>query len=739
MSEAAGTQDERGKADGEGEPTTDASLVTPGDLGSYAFVHDVRVASDGLHAFYELTRVDMEANRYRTDIWSVDAATNESRALTSSGEEGHYEVCDDGSVLFVSKRRSAVRTKSAGSSDPDLSRATELFRIDPTGGEARLVATIPDLAVSDWHQVDATRFVLRCREKADASSPVVEIEEVPFFENGGTYMAGTRWGLRLLDLSRLDESLVAGEDALRLLTLPDEEVDDWALSQDRSCVVFASRRYTGLRPVTDKLWSLGVTGVSGARTLVDDAPYRRSMLAPFNGGVLYLATDMCAHGVNEDPHPWWAPLDGSALPTRIEESEPDLYYGCAVGGDSAYGGGLEAKAAGDAWYFLSTEFDNVYLRRMDASGAMTRLVDEPGAVKCFDTANGHTFWYVAARGCDLPELYRLDADGDAAAPAHERRITHASDALAGKQLSAPEAFTFESGGDTLTGYVLAPAGYEPGDGKTYPGVLEIHGGPKAAYGTVLSQEMQCLAARGYFVFYTNPHGSAGHGVAFSDIRGRYGQQDYADLMALTDEVLRRYPAIDAGRLAVMGGSYGGFMTNWVIGHTDRFRCANSQRSIANYMTKCLDSDIGYWVNMPETTGWLPGADDVSADPDETSVLPIVGEEKVGSALAFEGDNPWRIWAQSPLAFAGNVHTPTLFLHSDEDYRCPLNEGMQMFTALQLRGVPSRLVIFKGECHGLCRSGKPQNRVRRLEEILSWYERWLGGEPAEEGTPAGAEA
>ncbi|MBS5450827.1 MAG: prolyl oligopeptidase family serine peptidase [Coriobacteriia bacterium] len=181
------------------------------------------------------------------------------------------------------------------------------------------------------------------------------------------------------------------------------------------------------------------------------------------------------------------------------------------------------------------------------------------------------------------------------------------------------------------------------------------------------------------------------------------------------------------------------MTNWVIGHTDRFRCANSQRSIANYMTKCLDSDIGYWVNMPETTGWLPGADDVSADPDETSVLPIVGEEKVGSALAFEGDNPWRIWAQSPLAFAGNVHTPTLFLHSDEDYRCPLNEGMQMFTALQLRGVPSRLVIFKGECHGLCRSGKPQNRVRRLEEILSWYERWLGGEPAEEGTPAGAEA
>ena len=192
--------------------------------------------------------------------------------------------------------------------------------------------------------------------------------------------------------------------------------------------------------------------------------------------------------------------------------------------------------------------------------------------------------------------------------------------------------------------------------------------------------MQVLSAQGYFVLFTNPHGSAGRGGDFADIRGRYGQEDYADLMAFVDEALRRYPAIDPERLAVMGGSYGGFMTNWIVGHTNRFRCANSQRSIANYMTKFLVSDIGTWVNMPEIT----------ADPD---------------ALAFEGDNPAKAWEQSPLAFAANVETPTLFLHSDRDYRCPLEEGMQMYTALVLRGVPARLVVFKGEHHGLSPDGQ----------------------------------
>ncbi len=686
-----------------------AQTVRPEDLGDYAFVHDVRVSSDGSRAYFEVTRVDMEDNRYRTDIWTADAASGDAHRLTTSGEEGHYDLADDGSLVFVSRRLSkAADGAGAGASKGDTQkgpRGTDLFRISPTGGEAELLVRVAGRAVSDWAQIDDDRFVLRCRANIDTSSPVVEIEEIPFYENGGTYTAGTRWGLWLLDLSALpadkmvgrpcgedgtgdaDASGEAGNDgapegdgsvaAFRLLTLDNEEVGNWALSEDRTRVLFASKRFDDVRPAADEVWFVDVA--TGERTLVDGAPKRVSGMEAYRGGVLYLGSDMLTYGVNEDPQPWWCPLgEGAAAgepllpgePRRLDVSEGDLYYGAAVGGDSSYGGGQDSLVLGDDWYFLTTEFDHTYLRRMTPDGAMERIEGIQGEPTSFDTADGRTFWYVAESPRGLPEVWSLTLPGAGDAPTDgPRRITYFSDALAGKCFNAPEEFEFESNGDTITGYVIKPVGYEPG--KKYPGVLEVHGGPKGTYGTVYSQEMQSIAALGCFVFFTNPHGSAGRGVAFSDIRGRYG----------------------------------GFMTNWVIGHTDRFRCANSQRSIASYMTKSLVSDIGYWINMPETTA-------------------LLGDQDVPQAMAFEGDNPRKLWEQSPIAFAGNVKTPTLFLHSDEDYRCPLEEGMQMFTALQLRHVPSRLVIFKGESHGLCRIGKPKNRVRRLEEILAWYRRWL---------------
>ena len=822
-------------------------LIVPEDLAGYAFPHDVRVSADGSRAFFRVTRVDMPNNRYHTDIWTVDDACadlpSEPRRLTTSGEEGAYDLLDDGDVLFVSRRRRVTPEGEPRADAPEP--GTDLFRISPDGGEAQLAACLPGLAVRDWAQLDEGRLVLCCRPLFDEKAPVVEVEDVSFYENGGTYTSGTRWGLYLLDLAALPadrvasrETLRAGEaglPALALLTRADEDVDSWTLASGRTHLVFASRSFAGLRPATNELWSLdvsaralgaaaaagrtssaadparasdgGATGETGscarrscdqhsfaqlagpsapaprlelARTRLGDARLRRSGLLAYDDGVLYLASDLRSFGVNEDPHPWFVPADGSApeRPFAPLADAPDLYYGCAVGGDSSYGGGRDAVVVGDESYWCTTEFDRAYVRRMGADGVVRPAFDLPAEMayaKCLDTADGRTFWLVAASERGLPEVWRatlpagvVGAAGegdtgegatgegatgegdsapstarpaslsslDAATPAAGRfaesaspafpcapgtraagvsaepapvpglvRVTHLSDALAGRAVSVPEPFAFESGGDTLTGYLMRPAGYEPG--RRYPGVLEIHGGPKGAYGAAFSQEMQCLAAQGYFVFFTNPHGAAGHGVRFSDIRGDYGGQDYADLMALTDAVLARCPDVDPDRLAVMGGSYGGFMTNWVIGHTDRFRCANSQRSIASFMTKSLVSDIGTWVNMAETTEG-PAYDPAAPE-----------------GLAFAGDNPRKLWEQSPLAYADRVKTPTLFLHSDHDYRCPLEEGMQMYTALALRGVPTRLVIFKGEAHGLCRTGKPQNRVRRLREILAWYRRWLG--------------
>ena len=239
----------------QGEREVEDSLVTPSDLGSYTFVHDIRVAADGSRAFFEATRVDLPANRYRTDIWCVPDASADVPGtpvqLTASGEEGRFDLLDDGSLVFASKR---ARVASDGKSRADApAPGCDLFRMRPDGGEATLLVRLPGLAVRDWAQVDATRLVLCCRALFDETAPVVEIDQAPFYENGGTFTSGTRWGLYLLDLACLPQGREAGVQAGTLvpLTRADEDVDSWTLAAHRSRVAFASRAYDALRPVTN--------------------------------------------------------------------------------------------------------------------------------------------------------------------------------------------------------------------------------------------------------------------------------------------------------------------------------------------------------------------------------------------------------------------------------------------------------------------------------------------------------
>ena len=202
--------------------------------------------------------------------------------------------------------------------------------------------------------------------------------------------------------------------------------------------------------------------------------------------------------------------------------------------------------------------------------------------------------------------------------------------------------------------------------------------------------MQYLASQGYFVFFCNPEGSDGRGNPFADIRGKYGTIDYDTIMKFTDAVLEKYPEIDTSRVAVTGGSYGGFMTNWIIGHTDRFVCAATQRSISKWISMYGISDIGPYFTK----------DQMAAD---------------------IYDNTEKLWWHSPIKYVAQMKTPTLFIHSNEDYRCPMAEGMQLYTALVNKGVPAKLCYFKGENHELSRSGKPLHRLRRLKELIEWIQ------------------
>ena len=273
-----------------------------------------------------------------------------------------------------------------------------------------------------------------------------------------------------------------------------------------------------------------------------------------------------------------------------------------------------------------------------------------------------------------------------------RRLSRANDRwLAEVEVVEPEHFTFESDGNVLDGWLMRPVGFEPG--KRYPAILQIHGGPMAMYGYAFFHEFQLLAARGYAVFYTNPRGSQGYGQAFcAAIRGDWGNRDYRDLMTFVDAVLERYDFIDRQRLGVAGGSYGGYMTNWIVTHTDRFRAAVTMRCVANEHSFFGTSDIGFYDLFDlEVPPW---------------------------------EDPLRYLAMSPIHHIARCKTPLLVMHSEMDLRCPIEQAEQLYTALKVLGVPTEFVRFPEESHGLSRGGKPWHRVYRLDRIVDWFDRYL---------------
>ena len=280
-------------------------------------------------------------------------------------------------------------------------------------------------------------------------------------------------------------------------------------------------------------------------------------------------------------------------------------------------------------------------------------------------------------------------------PEKLQRLTYFNSQNLSSVKPLPLSITSRFDREAVNGYVLLPPDFRQEARASYPLILDIHGGPKTVYGSTYYHEMQVWANLGFVVCCTNPHGSDGRGNKFADIRGAYGQQDYDDLMDFLDAVLKTYPQIDSKRLGVTGGSYGGFMTNWIITHTKRFQAACTQRSISNWLSFCGTSDIGY--------------------------LFATDQNKVKD---FSLEDQKTLWEHSPLHYINNAVTPTLIIHSDADYRCPYEQGMQLHTALTALGVPNKLCVFHEENHELSRSGRIKAREQRLNLITHWFLQYL---------------
>ena len=656
--------------------------ITQSDLLQYQFLSSLRYAPGGQRAAFVAASSNEEENCYERRLWLWENGA--LRQLTDLGKEGSFLWLDERRLIFPAVR-SAKEKKRAETKE----EFTSYYVLDVCGGEALPYMTLP-LSVGSIRLLEEGRFLITAaadkdrpllwqaseEERAEARKAKKEEEdyevftELPFWSNGQGVTNGQRTLAYLVEREPLNITplMEVPEDLNCLTVLGDEVFLAYSVWQAK----YPLQGFR-LRAVN---WRTGAR-----RELPAQETLQPQSLEVAGGRLLLLATEGARHGINENA--WVYTLDPeTGAVTLLRQEEYNMYN--SVGSDCRLGGGRQMVGAPEGLYHLTTREGNAVLHLLRPDGEDVPVAVGEGAIDCFDVADGQILC-IALYDMRLQELYCFDPQTGAWS-----RVSHFNDAaLEDRYVARPEPLRVLSRGWEIGGWVLKPKDFDPA--RRYPAVLDIHGGPKTVYGPVFYHEMQVWASMGYFVFFCNPMGSDGRDNAFMDIRGHYGDTDYVNLMDFTDAVLKQYPQIDPARVCETGGSYGGFMTNWIIGHTDRFCCAASQRSIANWLGFYGTSDIGFYFAADQTDGNIY-------------------------------DSPEKMWAQSPLKYAGNVKTPTLFIHSDEDYRCPMAEGVQMYAALVDRGVEARLCLFHGETHELSRSGKPKHRQRRLKEITDWFEK-----------------
>ena len=650
------------------------------------FLMPQHLEARGDELYFLLRRADMEENCYKSDLYVLKSGA--VRRLTFSGDVNSFSLIDEG-VVFPALREKKDRER-ASKGVP----LTAFYLLPYDGGEAREIFRL-NYSVTDIRRLDGGRMLFTAQYSHDyereleraggdaekAADAVVKslaecrvIDEIPFWFNGRGFVNKLRNRLYIYENGQV-----------RALTDEFTDVALMAMAEGRVC--YAADRYVDRENEGNRLYELDTATLESRDiSLAEGASHYSAWPLP-GGRVAALINVHEKYGINENPRVYMR--EGERW--RCLYSGGGHCFNNSVGSDVKAGRGFsgERPAYRDGGlYFLDTLGGGSYIVRVDEESGQVSTVTKPGANIVDAAFYEDGFAAVIMRGASGCEVYRVSPRGE------EEMLTGFNTGLFEEyEYSAPQKLDFvNSRGRTIEGWVIPPAELEPG--KKYPAILDIHGGPKTVYGECYFHEMQLWASRGFAVMFCNPTGGDGGGDEFADIRGDYGGQDFRDLMDFVDAALERCAFIDAGRLGVTGGSYGGFMTNWVIGHTDRFKCASSQRSISNWLSFGNTSDIGERFALDQTAG-----------------------------------NAWqdmeRAWSQSPLKYADKVTTPTLFIHSDEDYRCPLPEGMQMFYALKSHGVPARMCIFKGENHELSRSGRPRNRVRRLREITEWMEKYLG--------------
>jgi dipeptidyl aminopeptidase/acylaminoacyl peptidase len=656
--------------------------VTAEDYYLFDSVSDPRFSPDGSTIAFVITSVDQKQNRRRGAIWSVPAdGSRPPVALTTAPQSSNSPRWspDGKTIAFLTARNVA--------GDTGDNPRTQVWLLPLTGGEPRRVTSLVNGVSGFQWSPDGSRMIVVSRsgpsDTAKSPSDVRHYAHANYKFNDSGWFDDKKTHLWVVDVATGRASQITSGD--------DWNDADPQWSPDGTRIAFVSNR-TGKAFDEDRNTDVWVINA--------------------NGGTLTKISDH-AEG---DTSPRWSP-DGQTIAflSAVPEKSHARIWLAASGGNAAsktaadnvdlIPSQLRWAEGGKALYFETGYKGTSQLIRVDlGSRRAAPITTGDRTVHAFDVhERTGRLVYAVNDPTHLDDLFVSDT-----ASRNERQITHVNEALL-KQLSlVPVERVPYKGADgwDVDGFFMKPAGWEAG--KKYPMILSIHGGPAGQYGFDWYHEFQVYASRGWAVFFTNPRGSTGYGEKFErGIELNWGGKDYVDVMNGVDAILAKYAWIDRDRLGVTGGSYGGFMTNWILGHTNRFKAAVTIRSISNFV-----SDDG------TRDGQYGHADDFGGD-------------------IFENFDLY--WDRSPLKYVKNVKTPTLVLHSDADYRVPIEQGEQWFRALRHYGVPSEIVFFPRENHNLTRTGEPKHLVESLNWQVYWFDKYLNGNAAAQPPDAPARA
>ena len=652
--------------------------MTSEDLYAFRFLADAQISPDGIRIAYVVRTIDREKNTYESSIWVVpfEGSTSGTRLTYGSGQDALPRWSPDGRFLAFASDRNAP----AG--DPKKRKPKNLFVLSLDGGEARQLTTFEDDCGDLAWSPDGKRVAFTVREpkpKGAEDDGIRVYDRLRYKTDEGFLLDGRRRHIWVADL----------QGGLRKLTGGDWDDSQPSWSADGALVAFASNRTDDreLNTVAD----IHVAGIAGGGWRVTDGmgSYGNPRFSPDGKSIACYGVAKAIGSSAKNVHLFVFPARGDAAGRDLTDGW-DRTVGSTVMSDMR----SQSQTLPPTWsadlsriIFVGSDQGtaNVYSVAASAGDVRAETVGPHQVVSLSLAADAKRFACVFSNAT-LP--------GDVAAGELGRSLrclTNVNaDLLSSRYIAPPERIEFTAAdGWTIEGWIMKPRGFDPA--KKWPLVLEVHGGPHGAYGHGFFHEFQMLAGRGYAVLLTNPRGSHAYGEKFSTACvGDWGGKDYEDLMAGVDYALV-LGWVDPKRLYVTGGSYGGFMTNWIVGHTDRFRAAATQRSISNNVSAFGVSDIGWHF-------W---------------------EHEMGDASPWK--DPQKLVERSPLTYVPNVKTPLLILHAERDLRCPIEQAEQFFTALRLHGVETQFVRFPEDNHDLTRGGKPRNRVEHAKRIADWFD------------------